>query len=84
MDKLKNLLNNCSILESEHKESLQKLEMIVKQSESTLNSLEEQEKSEIVNLINRAKQVMLTPDQLEKLKKEQNKIMIDFVNLHLI
>ena len=76
MDKLKNLVNNCSKLELEHKESLQKLEMIIKNSESKLSTLREEEQNEILQLINRAKEVMLTPEQLNKLKKEQVKLCL--------
>ena len=44
MDKLKNIINKCSEIEVKHKQSLQKLEHILK-SEEKIESLENKELS---------------------------------------
>ena len=81
MDKLKNILNKCDSLENKHKESLEKLQSLIKNNQIDLSS-NTTETKELKNLLLKAKNVIMTPEQLNKLKKEQKQIMNDFENIY--
>ena len=81
MDKLKNILNKCDSLETKHKDSLHKLQTLIEKNKLKLSNNSEESK-ELNELLTKAKKIIMTPEQLKKLKNEQKQIMDDFENIH--